>query len=113
MIRFAWIAAAATFVFHLAANPHYGFFRDELYFIMCGFRPDFGYVDQPPLVPLLAAVTQLGGHSLVLLRAVPALSPKSMARDGSFLERQMDHFLVASPGSFDETRVELSPGLIF
>jgi dolichyl-phosphate-mannose-protein mannosyltransferase len=55
------------------ANPHYGFFRDELYFIMCGFRPDFGYVDQPPLVPLLAAATQLGGHSLVLLRAVPAL----------------------------------------
>ncbi|HTD35215.1 MAG TPA: glycosyltransferase family 39 protein [Candidatus Elarobacter sp.] len=73
MIRFAWIAAGATFLFHLAANPHYGFFRDELYFIMCGFRPDWGYVDQPPLVPLLAALTQLAGHSLVLLRAVPAL----------------------------------------
>ena len=68
-----WIAAAATLVFHLVANPHYGFFRDELYFIMCGFRPDWGYVDQPPLVPLLSAMTQLGGHSLVLLRAVPAL----------------------------------------
>ncbi len=68
-----WIAAGATLVFHLVANPHYGFFRDELYFIMCGFRPDWGYVDQPPLVPLLAALTQLGGHSLVLLRAVPAL----------------------------------------
>ena len=40
---------------------------------MCGFRPDWGYVDQPPLVPLIAAATQLGGHSLVLLRAVPAL----------------------------------------
>jgi hypothetical protein len=62
-----------TLLFHLVANPHYGFFRDELYFIMCGFRPDWGYVDQPPLVPLLAALTQLGGHSLVLLRAVPAL----------------------------------------
>ena len=69
----AWIAAAATLVFHLVANPHYGFFRDELYFILCGFRPDWGYVDQPPLVPLLAALTQLGGHSLFLLRAVPAL----------------------------------------
>ena len=68
-----WLAAAATFAFHLAANAHYGFFRDELYFIMCGFRPDWGYVDQPPLVPLLAAATQLGGHSLLLLRAVPAL----------------------------------------
>ena len=68
-----WIAGAATLVFHLLANPHYGFFRDELYFIMCGFRPDWGYVDQPPLVPLLSALTQLAGHSLFLLRAVPAL----------------------------------------
>ena len=68
-----WVAAVLTFGLHVAANPHYGYFRDELYFIMCGFRPDWGYVDQPPLVPLLAAATQLGGHSLLLLRAVPAL----------------------------------------
>jgi len=67
------IAAAVTLAVHLAGNPHYGFFRDELYFIICGFRPDFGYVDQPPVVPLLAAGTQLLGHSLFLLRAVPAL----------------------------------------
>ena len=58
---------------HLVANPHYGFFRDELYFIICGFHPQWGYVDQPPVVPLLAAATQLGGDSLLLLRAVPAL----------------------------------------
>jgi len=36
-------------------------------------HPQFGYVDQPPVVPLLAALTQLGGHSLFLLRLVPAL----------------------------------------
>jgi hypothetical protein len=70
--RTATIAALATFVLHLAANPHYGFFRDELYFIICGFHPAWGYVDQPPLVPLLAAGSQLFGHSLVLLRALPA-----------------------------------------
>ncbi|HTX60429.1 MAG TPA: glycosyltransferase family 39 protein [Verrucomicrobiae bacterium] len=73
MNRNASIAAAATFLVHLIANPHYGFFRDELYFIVCGFHPAWGYVDQPPVVPLLAAATQLFGHSLVLLRAVPAL----------------------------------------
>jgi 4-amino-4-deoxy-L-arabinose transferase-like glycosyltransferase len=67
------IAAVAVFLIHLVGNPHYGFFRDELYFIICGFHPQFGYVDQPPLVPLLSAMTQLFGHSLVLLRAVPAL----------------------------------------
>jgi hypothetical protein len=68
-----WIAALATLGLHLAGNPHYGFFRDELYFIICGFHPQFGYVDQPPVVPLLAALTQAAGHSLFLLRAVPAL----------------------------------------
>ncbi|HEV7180572.1 MAG TPA: glycosyltransferase family 39 protein, partial [Candidatus Baltobacteraceae bacterium] len=66
------IAAAIVFIVHLAANPHYGYFRDELYFIICGFHPQFGYVDQPPVVPLLSAGSQLFGHSLFLLRAVPA-----------------------------------------
>ena len=68
-----WAAAFVTLALHLAGNAHYGFFRDELYFIICGRSPQFGYVDQPPVVPLLAALTQLGGHSLFLLRAVPAL----------------------------------------
>ncbi len=71
--RVALIAAAVVFVVHALGNAHYGFFRDELYFIMCGFHPQWGYVDQPPVVPLLAAFTQLGGHSLFLLRLVPAL----------------------------------------
>lgn len=72
--RVAWLAAGAVFLVHAAFNAHYGFFRDELYFIMCGMHPQFGYVDQPPTVPLLAALTQLGGHSLFLLRLIPALS---------------------------------------
>lgn len=66
-------AAAATFVFHLLANPHYGFFRDELYFIICGRHPQWGYVDQPPVIPLLAAGSQIFGISLIALRTVSAL----------------------------------------
>lgn len=73
MKRIALIAAALTLLMHLIANPHYGFFRDELYFIVCGFHPDWGYVDQPPVVPLLSAATQIFGTSLFLLRAVAAL----------------------------------------
>jgi Dolichyl-phosphate-mannose-protein mannosyltransferase len=71
--RIPLVAATVTLAVHLAGNPHYGFFRDELYFIICGFHPAWGYVDQPPVAPLLAAGSQLFGHSLFLLRAIPAL----------------------------------------
>ena len=71
-LRIPLIAALATFALHLVGNPHYGYFRDELYLIICGRHPRWGYVDQPPGVPLLAAGSQMFGHSLVLLRAVPA-----------------------------------------
>ncbi len=71
--RIPLAAALVTLAVHAIGNPHYGFFRDELYFIICGFHPAWGYVDQPPVVPLLAAGSQLFGHSLFLLRLVPAL----------------------------------------
>jgi hypothetical protein len=71
--RIALYAGLLALVVHLAVNPHYGFFRDELYFIICGRHPAFGYVDQPPLVPLLAAWSQSLGQSLFAIRAVAAL----------------------------------------
>ncbi len=71
-LRIPLIAAITAFGLHLVGNPHYGYFRDELYLIICGDRPGWGYVDQPPVTPLLAAASQLFGHSLVLLRALPA-----------------------------------------
>ena len=71
--RIPMIAGIAAFLIHLACNPHYGFHRDELYFIVCGQHPAWNYVDQPAVAPLLAAATQVFGPSLFLLRAVPAL----------------------------------------
>jgi hypothetical protein len=71
-VRVPLLAAASAFLIHLACNPHYGFFGDELYFIICGQHPQWNYVDQPPVVPLLAAASQAFGASLVLLRALPA-----------------------------------------
>ncbi len=71
-----WIpygAALLATLLHALANPHYGFFRDELYFIVAGRHPALGYVDQPPLTPLLAALSQSFGRSLFLLRLIPAI----------------------------------------
>ena len=65
--------ALVTLAVHLIGNAHYGFFRDELYFIICGRHPALGYVDQPPLTPLLAALSQVFGLSLFALRAIPAI----------------------------------------
>jgi Dolichyl-phosphate-mannose-protein mannosyltransferase len=71
-----WIAliAAVAFAVELAVSARYGYHRDELYFLAAGQHPAFGYVDQPPLTPLLARLTAaVSGNSLIALRLVPAL----------------------------------------
>ena len=67
--------ALATTVLHLLFAHRYGYFRDELYFIACGQRLDWGYVDQPPLIAAAARLaTALFGQSLTGLRLLPALA---------------------------------------
>src|SRR5215468_11588059 len=67
-----WKIALVTAALHLVLAGRYDVFRNELYFIICGRHPAFGYVDQPPLVPLLAALTQVFENSTWLLR-LPAV----------------------------------------
>jgi len=68
-----WITGILIAVLHLATAGGYDAHRNELYFLTCGWRPDFGYVDQPPLVPLIAAATQVFGLNIWLLRLPAAI----------------------------------------
>jgi 4-amino-4-deoxy-L-arabinose transferase-like glycosyltransferase len=70
------VAVVATLVVVglLILSPAYGFHRDELYFIVAGRHPAFGYVDQPPLTPLLSAgAAAILGPSPTAIRILPAL----------------------------------------
>ncbi|MEU7146045.1 glycosyltransferase family 39 protein [Nocardia sp. NPDC046473] len=71
----AVLAVAATVVAILCSSAtRYGYFGDELYFIWAGAHPDWSYVDQPALVPLIARVAEMiAPGSLWVLRLPSAV----------------------------------------
>jgi hypothetical protein len=69
--RLLVIIAAAFVLLQIAVTVlgAYGYFIDEFYYIACARRPALGYVDHPPLAPLVLAVVRLVfGESLLAIR---------------------------------------------
>jgi hypothetical protein len=67
-------AALGVIALHLATNSTLGFHTDELYYLDSGMHPALGYVDFPPVVPLLARLeTGLLGVTPWTLRLLPSL----------------------------------------
>ncbi len=79
-LRAAAACGAFLVLFHVAVtlwvrHLGWGYFRDEFYYLICGRRLAWGYVDQGPIVALQArAAETLFGRSLVGIRMFSAIA---------------------------------------
>jgi hypothetical protein len=82
--------AIAAFCIEMVVSARYGYVRDELYFLSAGQHLAFGYVDQPPLTPVLARITALAtGNTLPGLRVLPALALAALVVLTAAMSRQL------------------------
>jgi hypothetical protein len=84
------LLAGAVIAALLATSGRYGYHRDELYFIVAGQHPAWGYADQPPFTPLLlAAMNAIAPGSLLVLRLPSALAAAATVLIGALLAREL------------------------
>ncbi len=82
--------AAVKLLVHLDAARHYGYFGDELYFMACGEHLDWGFVDQPPLIGLVAWIVRHSlGTSLIAIRTPSALAGVALVFLTALLAREL------------------------
>ena len=75
---------------HFGVNLYDNLFRDEFYYIACGRHLDFGYVDHPPFMAIVAAVTELLlGDSLFAIRLPAAIAGALLVFMAGMLTREL------------------------
>jgi hypothetical protein len=101
---------SAKFLFHLLTSiQHYGYFRDELYYLDMARHLDWGYVDAAPLIAVYAKLSLLLGGSLAALRVLPALAGTALIALTMLIARELGgnryaHMRRPSPGSWCSSR---------
>jgi hypothetical protein len=68
---------------------HYGYFRDELYYLDMARHLDWGYVDAAPLIAVYAKIALWMGGSLAALRILPALAGAALIALTIFIAREL------------------------
>src|SRR6201987_3219738 len=85
-----WAIAFAKFILHIYFNNRYGYFRDEFDYMSCGDHLQWGYVDQPPLIPFLLHIGRaLFGDSLRAIRLFPAIASSLLVVQAAATARQL------------------------
>jgi 4-amino-4-deoxy-L-arabinose transferase-like glycosyltransferase len=88
--RLVYLFAAIKFVVTIAFAGQYGFHRDELYYLASGQHPSLGYVDYPPVTPMLARLdTVVFGTGLVSLRLLPILAGVGIVTLAGMIAREL------------------------
>ena len=106
-----WLSASIVSIALLCLADRYGYHRDELYFRIAGRHLAFGYVDQPPITPLIARIEgAVFGDSPLALRVWPALVAGAVVVLAAVLCREFGGGRRAQ--AFTAIAVAASPGLL-
>ena len=104
----------AKLILHCVFNNRYGYFRDEFDYLACGQHLAWGYVDQPPLLPVLVRISRgVLGESLRSIRFLPALAASAALVLTGLIAREMGgkrFALILSAVAFLIAPVYLSDG---
>lgn len=118
MARTVYLAAAIPALIklglHLVAIQDYGYFIDEYYYLACAARPDFGYVDHPPLAAwFLGLIVSVFGDGLMAIRLPVALAgTATVYLTGIIAARLYTHGEPARTGTAFATLVASTAALI-